>query len=356
MTLRLVLGLAVAAIVVAIVAVWASSERRSATQPQTAQQPLFPGLAERLDDVERVRVLSGGEAFTIERQGGAWSVLEKGGFPASFEVVSQTLLGLAALEKVEAKTRNAALYSKLGLEDPSGEASSSVQLTLEAAADQVLATVIIGNMSAGGAGRYVRLPGDPQSWEVHGELQPERMPLGWLRKDLLKLESARVRSVNVEHADGEVVRVAKAEREDPAWLVQDVPAGSEPISPAIGRGLAAALESFSFDDVRPRSAAPTERSEPVSTVYETFDGLRLQIDTAQDETGQFWASVAVAAADPSGEGEAAAWQQRLGGWFFQVPEYRAKALRKRMTDLVRELPPEEPAEAVELAVPVEDGG
>ena len=81
---------------------------------------VFPDLLERVNDVATVTVLSEGETFDVVQESGRWVVPAKGGYPANPDTVHLLMVGAASLERVEPKTANPDLYSRLGLEDPSG--------------------------------------------------------------------------------------------------------------------------------------------------------------------------------------------------------------------------------------------
>ena len=117
-----------------------------------------------------ISVLGKDEHFTVRKDGGTWKVVEHGNFPANFELVKKTLVGLVAMKTKEAKTGNPDLYKKIGVEDPEQPGAESVLVTLLDANGQSLGAVILGHNGTLPSTLYARRPSEAQSWLVHGDL------------------------------------------------------------------------------------------------------------------------------------------------------------------------------------------
>lgn len=320
-------------------------------------EPLLPGLQARVNDVAALGVLTATERFTVRRsEAGAWTLDESDGYPVRFETVKKTLLALAGLRTVEPKTDNPARYAELGVADPETPESGSALVTLLDAQGQSLGAVVLGNAGGARDTHYARRASEARSWLVRGSLMLDRTPAQWMDRQVFKLPSSRVKSVTIEHADGEKVMVARAAESEPDWAVQAVPEGSEPKSSGIGRTCASALEYLNFDKVAAAGKQALPEAERATAVLATFDGLLVSVTTgrapagepAEGETavpGTVWASLQASAAPEATEAvqaEAKAANERLSAWVFALPEYAAGNLRKRMADLVQAKAPAEP--------------
>ncbi|MBM3984946.1 MAG: DUF4340 domain-containing protein [Planctomycetes bacterium] len=331
-------------------AAWLAGGDGAAPATEGVGQPLLPGLKARLNDVAALGVLTATERFTVRlSESGTWTMDESDGYPVRFETVKKTLMALAGLTTVEAKTDNPTRYADLGVADPEAPESGSTLVTLLDAQGQSLGAVIVGNPGGARDTHYARRASEARSWLVRGNLVLDRSPAQWMDRQVFKLPSSRVQSVTIEHADGEKVMVSRAAESEPDWAVQAVPEGSEPRSSGIGRTCASALEYLNFDKVAGAGKQPIPEAERATAVLRAFDGLLVSVTTgrapaaepAEGETavpGTVWASLTVSAGEDAAEAvkaEARTANDALAPWVFALPEYAAGNLRKRMADLVQ---------------------
>lgn len=268
--------LALATLVV-IVTAWQVSERR-APQTEVARELLFPSLLDRLNDVQQVAIRSAEHVTRLKRDGDRWLIADKDDFPADAAKVRRTVLQLAGLRMVEAKTSVPERFARLGVADlDSPDATGTV---IEVIADgngeagTPLAALILGEASAGSARpqHYVRKAGETQSWLVEGDIEAPADPILWLDAQIADVDTQRVREVHTEAASGTPFTIRKAEASDNFFALQDVPAGFEPKSKATVSSLGAVLLDLRFNDVA--SASRVAIGAPVRTsVVRTFDGL-----------------------------------------------------------------------------------
>jgi hypothetical protein len=255
---------------------------------------------------------------------------------------------------LEALSSNPERYGKMGVADPETKDADSALVTALDASGKALGAVIIGHNGSVASSLYARRAGEAQSWLVKSSLYLERNVARWLNTELWKLPSTRVKSVLVQHGDGEKVLVGKGAVADTDWALADVPEGQQVKSSSIGRVLAAALENLSFDNVAAAAKKPLPETERVTTTFDSFDGLHVVVTTAkeaaaepepahegeepQHPTATWWAQIEVSAgpeATDAVKAEATADAARLAPWIFALPEYRASSLRKRMADMTQ---------------------
>ena len=279
---------------------------------------VFPELLSRVDEVRRVRAVSGGETFTLAHDDERWTMPERDGYRAVADKIHKLVVGAAGLERREPKTSDPARYSRLGLDDPAEPGSGSIRFTFEDDAAQVLADFIIGNRESSRIDLslsefYLREPEEAQSWLVEGKLSVSRDPVEWLEREVLRIEEARVRAVRVRQADGGRLDVSRSRPDDEDFSLDNAPPGHVIDSRwrvnDIGRGLA----SLRFEDVR---RAPVEVEGEPDFIAEllTFDGLGVYVRTWR-ESDESWLRIRASFDEetvdarfgpvgPSGEGDA----------------------------------------------------
>lgn len=331
----------------ALVALRQEAPKREAS---LLDQPVFPGLAERLAVAATVELRRHDGAVTLRREGDTWVVAEKHGFPAVPGRVRELFVGLAELRLVEERTANPDLFSRLGVEDPDTPGATSVLVTVKDQAGRELASLIVGRRRVRTAANlpeavHVRRPGETRAWLAEGTLRPDTDPLLWLERDLLDIRRDRVASVTTRRVGADPLTLRRAAPGEEFTLV-DGPEGFNADRIRLD-DLPRALEFLSFTDVMPAAAladAPAAGEAHVAT----FDGLTVTLRLVTHEE-QRWATIAVSwsapdppiaedAPDPllrpeAAKAEAEAVTARVRGWAFRLPDWKADVLTYRLEDV-----------------------
>ena len=279
-----------ALVTLTVVAAAFFTQERSAPETEIRTTPVFADLLERVNDVSKIEIKSKTEQTVLVKRGATWGVENRSHFPALFEKVKGAVVSLAELQVIERKTANKKLYSKLGVEDPAGDAAASKLVTLLGRDGQALASLIIGNPSTSkSAGTYVRLPDKAQALLIKGRLEFAANPMEWLVKDVAHIPSERIREVVIQKPGQALVRVYKNDPKDADYTLDALPKGHKVKSQLTVNSLATALEYLRFDDVAPRADLKLPVDHAVTTLR-TFDGLVAIVESAivKDKT---WASV-----------------------------------------------------------------
>ena len=385
MKAKTLIFLACLAAAVVVVATLLARRDRPAVSPTaggTSAARLFPGLDSRINDVALINVQSGDKSFTLKKGAAGWELPDKGGYPAKLEEVVRTLRGLTDLREGEAKTSKPELYSKIGVQDPDGKPAEPAGggptlLTLRDAADQVVAAVIVGNSRPGTpAGVYIRKAGEAQSWLAEGQLEIPADPVRWIDAQFVNIPRERLKGVTITQPDGETLRVSRAKPEDASFTVHDVPAGKELRFPTAGDELGSAISFLSLEDVAPVATIDFEGKSGGNPgaygEFRTFDGLMIATQLTEKD-GKTWIKVAAyseapeppkapegqpEAPRPPGKSpdevkkEADELNARLSRWAFQIPQYKATSLQKRMADVLKSDAPPTPPPAMEGTTPL----
>ena len=384
MKLKTLSMLAVIAAVLIIVAVFMAEQQEPGVP--TTGQPVFPELKTVINDVTELSVATQSGTITLHRQEDIWRVKEKYDYPADLGTVRETLIGLAELTTLEPKTRKPELYEKLGLQDVDAEGSLSTGITLKDATDNTVAAAVIGNdRTAQGKSGYkelfIRKVGDPQTWLVQGRLTVEKNPGKWLDKELMQIETKRVRRLVVTHPDKTRLVVEKAKPADLNYQVASLPEGLEIESQFTVNNIVSTVTSLSLDDVKPQNEVPFDNQPVRTAVFETFDGLQGTVQllpkdeknyvtiSAVFNAGLVWKPEPESEAEPEKESEPEPGEQadvdtqdkeadtnpeqpkikseaevkaeiealnkRAGDWVYVIPTFRADTLLKKPQDLLK---------------------
>ena len=342
-----------------------------------------PGLADRLDDLELLRVTGAGNEViaTIERLDEGWGVAEKGGHPVDFERFRDSLRALSEARRVERKTALAEFYARIGVEDVSDPDAGGYLFELGYGGSHPDDRFVVGNRA--GAGMvYIRTAGDEQSWMVSADLSISDETRDWVDRDIIDLGSGEVRRVALDRGEGDRLEIAKQERNDINFTPLDIPEGRELSYGSVANSIASALANVEANDVRP-AAEVAALPQAVLARYETFDGLELELDVREEppissEEGEeadgaaadprYWVLFSARAAevpdgpsanedavsDDSAEtgaaGEDAADEEppvtaanragelnaALAGWAYELPRYKSDQWFRKMDDLLKE--------------------
>lgn len=345
--------------------------RAPASQAEKAL--LFPELRARTNEVGEIHVVGHDRSVTLARQGNNWTISEADGYPALAGRVRDTVLGVAQLRKLADKTSNAKMFKRLGVEDVTEPGSNSVLLQMKDNKGTDLAALIVGR-ARGSSSRaespalYVRLPGAANALLVEGQLDVSTDLGKWFSRDLFDITPDRVRSLEIVHADGSRVQLARA-MPGGDLVLADVPRGREAQSSVVLSRMGTVLETFFLEGARAAGNVNLPPDAPVMTVR-TFEGIvatlvsgkvddkpMTRISFAFEEPPADAASAPTEAENPAApapEGadagatpapmpepkdyraEAGKYNALVQDWVFQVPQFKFELLTRRLDDLVRE--------------------
>lgn len=337
-------------IIAALIAVYFLTNNGS--DSGTGGATFIPELKSRLNGTTALEVRSAKGSLTVIRAGDQWVIAERNNYPANVGALRELLISLADAKIVESKTSNPEKYHLLGVNDPADEDSTAIELIIRG--EDFEHSVILGK-TAQRSYRYARLADIEQSVLIDKNPDVADDVGGWLVQDLLDIAASRVRSVTVRHADGERIEILKESADDQNFSVANVPDGRELSYATVANGIAGALGGLQLEDVR---AATTDTQPAAVTMFETFDGLTLSVSSYGDAE-ESWIAISARAeesaateteaeteADTETETEtetgpsaatteAAAINQRAGGWQFRIADYKANLLKRRFDDILK---------------------
>ena len=287
---------------------------------------MFPGLAPALKDAAKVEVEHQGKTLVIEkRTDRTWGIAALNGYPVQESKLRGVLTGLTELRLSEPRTADPAQFARLGVEDPSKPDATGNLLRVLDGAGNKLAAVIIGHRRVRSQADvpeevYVRRPDDNQTWLARGSLSADADPAQWLDRNLLNIPAAKVQAVIVgddalqfDRTDGTFALRHPAEHPKlDAYKVEEV---------------SRALENLTLMTVKPDADAPTQVVGHVT--FLTSDGLAIKA-TVLHAGKDVWARFV---ANGGNKAEADTLNARLGGWTFQLPNWKETSLVPTLDDL-----------------------
>ncbi|MDH5692747.1 MAG: DUF4340 domain-containing protein [Gammaproteobacteria bacterium] len=301
-------------------------------------QALLPALKSHINEVAAIDIQQGEKTLRLKKNGEAWIVAEKQ-YPADFNKIRALLLELFELKKLEAKTKKAESYAKLGVQDITKD-SPGKQITIEDNTGTRVTSVILGNDKPGMPPMlYARLKDDPQSWLVSGRVSLNVDSSHWLNKELANVSQAEIKRVEVRHPNSATYSIAKEKKEDKEYLLKNKGKSKEFKSQNEALGIARSLASLNFADVVPAKSKELNEKNAIVSLFDTFDGLRVQIKSYA-EKDQYWSIFSASKTDEKNVDTVV--QQKIDSlnskwkdWVYRVDNFKFNAYTKKLDDIVK---------------------
>ena len=249
---------------------------------------LFPNLVNELGAIEQVKInkSSLAEPLSVAFVDGHWVLQNKNNYFADKEKVNRLLYDLAHARLVEAKTKKADFYHRLGVEDvdQAGSQSSLVELLDQ---DGKNRSVILGETAVGWNGQYVRKHQDPQSWVTDKTFDLGEAEIDWLDKLVLKQDSKEVHRVISTAAGAKPLTVVKRSKQDPHFEVADLAADQQLKSEREADRLAKAIANLTLEDVAPKTVENSDSAPIHETKFIRFDGMVMVAELFQRDEATY---------------------------------------------------------------------
>ena len=234
--------------------------------------------------------------------------------------VRKLLLNLGALNIVEEKTRLAAriIRSSASRMSSSPKASGTRVDIVTPARTWAL---IVGKSSSAKSG-YVRVVGAEQSLLAAPLLSVDADPKAWLEQ---RSSICRQRACARSRRSPRRVPAFSASRDkkdDSNFTVGPLPKGRALTGPGAAQPLAGALSSLTLDDVHKAGGADAQAAH---ALFRTFDGLEVDVAGRKDGTHSL-VTISARSTAPETAAEAQKLNARVGGWEFEIPDYKYTAI------------------------------
>ena len=340
---RNLLLLAVIAVAMVVLAVLALIHQAREVAPHYTPHSFLPGLASEVRDVARIRLDSkSGTVDVVFKPERGWIVASHGDYPASFEKVRETLVGLAAMQTIEPKTARPDWLHFLDLTAP--PKGDGIAITLQNGHGRTVASVITGKNEdigdpSGATGLFVRRPNAKQSWLVRSVFTPKTTQTDWLDKQVVDVDASKIHEADVDPMNGPSYELRRDKPGDSDLKLVSLPKGREISYPGAADGIAGTISNFTFDDVRPSREFDFSDGHATRLIARTFDGLIVTVQAIK-QGQEFWATVSADAVP----GKAGAQRQartidsRASGWAYKLPPYKGQQIMTTLDSLLKPLP------------------
>jgi hypothetical protein len=294
-------------------------------------QPLFKGL--KASEIAAIRVREPAHELNVVRGDKGWTLLEREGFPADIERVSDLVLKAIELkigqsEPVGDKDRQRLRLVEPAAGDDKAEGAGTL-LELKAADGKPLARLVVGRKyfkaepsdpeKALGDGRFVRLPDDQKTVYIVSDplAQVTARSAEWVSRKGIAAD--KVRSLEYRAADGEHWKIERS-GDNADWSLVGIGAG-EKLEITKANAAAYALSNLGLADVAPKDVKPeaTGLASPATITAQTFDGLTYSLKIGKLEGENLYATVSISGTPAPAAADAA-----------KDAAERAKALAERV--------------------------
>ncbi len=330
-----------------------------------------------INDVAHVTVRQHDQVVNLVK-GEAWTVKERGDYPASASDIIELARKLWDLRPAQSQKIGESQLARMELLPPDqGGATSATLVELKDKDGKLIRSVLLGkkSMRGGGSdpmggggwpnGRWLYLPDKPgTAWlvsETFNEIEPKADR--WLLKDFFKLE--KIRSVAVTYPEATNSWKISRETEGGEWKLADA-GPEEQLDSGKTSSLSYAMSSPSFTDVV-LAATPEQTGLDQATLIsvQTFDDFNYTMKVGQKTNDNYYFNVAVTAALPkertAGENETPedkerldkefkekrqkleeklAQERKLGQWTYLVSNWTVDSLLKERSHFLVEKKPE----------------
>jgi hypothetical protein len=342
--------LAGVALVMVVLAALALLRQASEVAPRETAEPFFPGLAHEANQIAHIRVQARKGALDIVfKPDKGWVVASHDDYPASFEQVRATVVGMAALLALEPKTAREDWLPYLNLVSPLHGGNGTL-ITLMDDKGAILASLIAGKTTdigdpSGAIGLFVRHPDDPQSWLARSVFEPKSEPSDWLDKHVMEIDRSRIAETDIDPLAGPSYVVRRDKPSDADFKLTALPKGRALSYDSAPDGVAAAVVDFSFDDVKPaRSFDFSDPAHMARVVTRTFDGLTVTVNVIQ-QGADYWATVSADGSSPDAKKEARDIDAHATGWAYKLPAFKGQQFNTTLDSLLKPLGGAAPAKA-----------
>lgn len=244
-----------------------------------ADSLLMPGVANRINEVDQVRIITAGQTTvaSLSRKEQSWVLDEMAGYRADWPRLQSLLAALATARVIETKTDNPEYYSRLGVEDISAGEAEGVLVELGFNGEK--AGVLIGRKAEGRKGQYVRPQAQKASALVDQDFDIPTTALEWLDSRIIDISASQVAEVEVLHPDNNRVLITRISADQTDFDLVGLPENRELKSSWAVNSLASVLSMLDLQSVRADEGV--DWSSAVNMRLLLFSGMEIMVDTMQ---------------------------------------------------------------------------
>lgn len=337
-TRHLFLATAGAATLMTALAGWQVWRQGTPVMSARHGEKLFPLMAAQSPTIAMIVLTKGEDMTTLARQDGQWVVKgEDEVRPADVANIRRLLIQFAQSAVKEPKTNDEARLPELGLGDPAaGGKGSGTQIQVFGEYGDLLAEIIAGDEGKNFRGTsYVRFPHDAQSWLVDGVFAYEANAEAWSDATLFSIPPAQVKSVRIQHPDGEELFLLKERDDAVGFTLGTVLRPGQMPDRAAMDAVAGALDGLRFLAATPGKGWRYSLEKTVEVSFRTFDGrlVTAWVQPQQDGTSEVMFSAE--ARLPQQHADWLARHRQDAHWIYRLDRDKTRLLISRLGDVVK---------------------
>jgi hypothetical protein len=291
-------------------AVWYLNKESKQTSGDSAIAAGGKVVAFPVEKVAQLTIHSSEGTVNLTQKGDAWSVQERGDYPADFERLGNLLRKVWDLKTVQEVKVGPSQFARFDLTDPAQTGGTATRVDFKDKDGKPLAALLVGKKfmkksdgpsgpfgDEGGfpAGRYVMPSGGTKVSLISDTLDDvDPKPASWLRHDFFKIESPS--GVTLDGAtDAQKWKLTRATA-SAEWKLAGAK-DAEKVDQAKVSQVASAFAFAAFADVLNPDAKPADTGldKPVTATFTTFDGFSYVLKIGKEKDGNQPVTVAVSA-------------------------------------------------------------
>lgn len=319
-----------------------------APQTEKEKEPFFPELSEKIESVNHISIKGYANSINLSRIDNEWVIEEFDNYPALPDKVKSAVLGAVDLKTNAEKTALPRLYHRLGVEGPEVEDTTSLLFTLKDTDNKELVNVIVGKPRRSSAaqstpGLYVRKPDEATSYLVDGVIDISAIKTDWIERTLFDIPAEAIKSIRIDHFDGDTFTLLKEERGQEQFLLQNIPLGKKQASDLIIKRFGSILQDMQINGARSQEKFEI-KGNLIQAQIVTFEGIIANINCFLYEdvpyaSFEFRYDETIIEEDKDKTDDVKAFIGNLNArtlnWWFEIPEFKYDLLKKRSNIVMR---------------------
>jgi len=295
--------LLVAGLLVALALIRTGKDSGTTTGPKMGEK-LFADLP--VNQVAEVTIADAENRTTLVKGETVWQVEERGGYPADFDQLRDTVVKLSRLKIGRSFAGDPESLARLSLLPPSdsNDSARGTRITLKDSSGKTLADIVLGQIRSkedgASGGQYLKKADADTVFLVDAGFRfLKTAPAEWLQKEILNIKADAVESVTcyADKSQEPVYTLVRPEKGKGAELTP-VPEERSVDANRVDQ-LLEALAPLTLDDVQRADSPPETASDRPMLVYQLFDGREIDIFPTSDGNENY--SLRVAAREPAAE-------------------------------------------------------
>ncbi len=342
--------LTILGIVAVCMVAWAVTQTRISDKARMASDKpayLIQGLETR--DINSIVIGEGNDVAALKRRGESFVVANKDDYPAEAKQINDLITRCLDIQTSQFITEKAENHEALGL----AEKKAGSVIKFFKADGSLLTGLIIGNAKEAGKGNYVRLATNDKVYIASEVPWVSNEPISYIDQKLIAVERDNIESVTVSSPDGQYSLKGKTQG-DGAEL-ENIPAGKK-LKDSDGKSVFNAATDISFTDVKKRTADTNELTFDRQYICRLKDSTvyTLKIAVKNDKTfvvcqaeftekrptniekNESEEELKKKEAKLLADDKAKQFNARNQGWIYEIADWKANNLTKKLSDLLED--------------------